>query len=162
MGFRVAKDRGLKKIYATDTHSWLRDEYKAFPILDKLWDEEFYLNTDVMGKWYTKYAAWYKYQEEIIAQYSVDECLKNYNNPDNMKRRTGHFLVELKTSNHNGPDTFALKWYDRNVRIFNNILKTNPTPEDRILVIYGINHIPLLEDLFDASPSVEIVRPYTY
>ncbi|MEE9363666.1 MAG: DUF5694 domain-containing protein [Cellulophaga sp.] len=87
---------------------------------------------------------------------------KIQNHPNNIKRALGHYLVTLKTDNHNGPDAYALKWYSRNVRIFNNILKTNPKSTDRILVIYGSGHIPILEHLFDASPEFKIIRPYQY
>ncbi len=37
------------------------------------------------------------------------------------------------------------KWYNRNQRIFNNIRKTRPTAEDRIVVLFGNGHMPLLK-----------------
>jgi len=162
IGFRLAKRLGLKKVYATDSYSWLREQYKQYPILDDLWDEQYYLDTLEMIKWGSKYEKFYNYSDNLIKTHTVEECLKYFNQPENIKARLGNYLVEMKTSNHNGPDSYALKWYDRNVRIFNNILKTNPKPTDRILVIYGVSHISILEQLFDVSPQFKLVRPYEY
>jgi len=162
IGFRLAKRLGLKKVYAVDSYSWLREEYKNYPILDNLWDDEYYLDTLNMVKWGNKYEKFYNYSDKMIKTHTVDECLKYFNHPENIKRRLGHYLVELKTSNHNGPDSYALKWYDRNVRIFNNVLKTNPKPTDKILAIFGVSHISILKQLFDVSPQFKLVRPYEY
>ncbi len=162
IGFRMAKNLGHKKIYAVDSYGWLRDNYKDYPALDHLWDEQYYLDTLEMMEWGKKYEKFYTYADQVITKKTVDECLKYFNRPENIKRRLGHYLVEMKTSNHNGPDSFALKWYDRNVRIFNNILKTNPKPTDKILVIFGVSHISILEQLFDVSPQFKLQRPYAY
>ncbi len=162
IGFRLAKELGLDKVYAVDTYSWIRNEYKNYPGLENLWDEQYYLDTLEMINWGKKYYKYHKYSSSIVNKYTVKECLKYYNNPRNLKRLNGQYLVELKTSNHNGPDSYALKWYNRNVRIFNNILKTNPKPSDRVLVIYGFSHIAILEQLFDDSPQFELIRPFEY
>ncbi len=42
LGFRLAKELGMKKIYATDAYSWLRESYRDFPSLDELWDSFFF------------------------------------------------------------------------------------------------------------------------
>ena len=162
IGFRLAKKLHLKKLYAVDTYSWLRDSYQEIPALDNLWDESQYLDTISMSLWNKKYEKWYTHLDKMLTEKTVAECLKTYNHPSNLQAFLGHYLVTLKTKNHNGPDAYALKWYDRNVRIFNNILKTNPTSEDKILVIYGAGHIPILEQLFIASPQFKLNRPFNY
>ncbi len=161
LGFRVAERNNIRKIHAVDTYSWLRDNHNE-PVIKDIWDEEYFLDTAIMHEWSKRYFSWYEAESKLIINNSVDEVLRIFNHPLNLKRKTGNYLVEIKTSNHNGPDSFALKWYDRNVRIFNNILKTNPQPEDKILVIYGVSHVSILEQLFDASPQFELVRPYKY
>lgn len=161
LGFRIAK-KSHSKVYAVNSYSWLREHSKNYEVLNDIWNEAYYLDTMESSNWWKKYTSWYKSEDKLLFDHSVIEKLKIMNHPINLKRKMGHYLVELKTSNHNGPDSFSLKWYDRNVRIFNNILKTNPKEGDKILVIYGVSHIPILEHLFDASPQFELVRPFKY
>jgi len=47
-------------------------------------------------------------------------------------------------------------WYDRNVRIFSNIVRI-AEPGDRILVIYGGGHATILRDLIRAHPSLDLI-----
>jgi len=44
-----------------------------------------------------------------------------------------------------GPDLLAA-WYQRNIRIYHNIVKLIESPNERILVIYGSGHLPWLRD----------------
>lgn len=162
LGFRVAKNMKLNKLFAVDSYSWLRENGDDFQQLENLWDEEFHLDTLDRISWAGKYEKWYNEFEKIPSEYSVDNALRIMNHPQNLKRMEGHYLVEMKTSNHNGPDAYSLKWYDRNIRIFNKVLKTNPMEGDKILIIMGAGHISILEQLFDTSPQFELVRPYTY
>jgi len=43
-----------------------------------------------------------------------------------------------------GPDLLAL-WYQRNIRIYHNIVALIDSPSDRILVIYGSGHLGWLQ-----------------
>src|ERR1017187_8090161 len=43
-----------------------------------------------------------------------------------------------------GPDLLAL-WYQRNIRIYHNIITLVESPNDRILVIYGAGHLAWLQ-----------------
>jgi len=162
LGFRVARKLGLDKLYAVDTYSWLREHYDSTLQLHGLWDEEYYLDTLQMSQWTEKYWEWYELNDTSPAKYTIDEGLRIDNHPQNLKRLIGNYLVQMKTSNDNGPDAFSLKIYNRNLRIFNNILKTNPSRDDRILVIMGATHVAFLEQIFDASPEFELYRPYAY
>ncbi|MDR2205181.1 MAG: DUF5694 domain-containing protein [Flavobacteriaceae bacterium] len=162
LGFRIAKINDLKKVFAVDATSYLRDNLKKDSVLSHIWDEEFYLDTDEASHWSEKYYNWYKYLDNKSLDLSLSEYLKIINQPKNLKYNLGEYLVDSKTSNHNGPDFIALDWYDRNLRIFNNILKTNPTSEDRILIIFGSGHIPILQHLFESSPQFEVVNILEY
>lgn len=162
LGFRVSKAQKLNKIHAVDTYSWLRDHYDKVTQLHDLWNEEYYLDTLSMQLWTDKYWKWYDLNNTYPLKYTVDEALKIDNHPTNLKRLIGNYLIQMKTVNHNGPDAYSLKIYNRNVRIFNNILKTNPKENDRILVIMGGTHIAFLTHLFDASPEFTLVSPYNY
>lgn len=162
LGFRIGKINNLKKIFAVDATSYLRDNLKKDPALSNIWNEEFYLDTAETNNWSQKYYNWYNYLETKSLNLSILEYLKVLNQPENLKYNLGQYLVENKTSNDNGPDFIALDWYDRNLRIYNNILKTNPKGEDRILVIFGSGHIAILQHLFESSPQFELIDILKY
>jgi hypothetical protein len=157
LGFRIAKKMGLNKVYAVDTKSWFRDNLKKDTTLEHVWDEQYYLDTIEHKHWSEKYANWYNYTDSISTKLSIKNYLKLLNQPKVLDYNLGQYLVEMKTSNHNGPDFVTLDWYNRNLRIFNNILKTNPAEADRILVIYGSGHIPLLKHYFESSPQFNVI-----
>jgi hypothetical protein len=157
LGFRIAKKSGLTKVYAVDTKSWFRDNLKKDATLEHVWDEQYYLDTVEHEHWSEKYANWYNYVDSISTKLSLMDYLKLLNQPKVLDYNLGQYLVEMKTSNNNGPDFVTLDWYNRNLRIFNNILKTNPTETDRILIIYGGGHIPVLKHYFESSPQFKVI-----
>ena len=52
-----------------------------------------------------------------------------------------------------GPDLLA-SWYQRNIRIYHNILALIESPSDRILVIYGYGHLGWLRQDVANDPTV--------
>lgn len=53
------------------------------------------------------------------------------------------------------------RWYERNLRIASNILRLVESPSDRVLVIIGAAHGPILRELLARVPGVRIVPPDT-
>jgi hypothetical protein len=162
LGYRIAEKSGIKKVFGVDAKSWFRDNLKKDNTLEHFWDEQYYLDTLEMNHWSGKYTNWLKYLDSISTKLSLKEYLKLLNQPKVLDYTLGQYLVEMKTSNHNGPDFVTLDWYNRNLRIFNNILKTNPTETDRILVIFGSGHIPVLKHYFQSSPQFKVISINKY
>jgi hypothetical protein len=157
LGFRIAEKSGLNKVHAVDDKSWFRENLIKDTTLVHFWDEQYYLDTLEMNRWTEKYSNWNNYVDSISTKLSIKDHLKLLNHPKVLDYNLGQYLVEMKTSNHNGPDFVTLDWYNRNLRIYNNILKTNPAETDRILVIYGSGHIPLLKHFFESSPQFKVI-----
>jgi hypothetical protein len=158
LGFRLAMQLGHKKVYAVDANSYADDHESTNPEIGKLWSEEFAVDPVSDRHWDTSYAMWYNYQDKLLSRYTILDKLTYINDPRNVIRMYGNYLVSgFNTTNVNGPDKLALWWYDRNLRIFNNILNTKPSPDDRILVIFGSGHQPILQHCFEASPQFELV-----
>ena len=61
-----------------------------------------------------------------------------------------------------GADGFITSWYNRNLRIFANLLRLADSPDERILVIYGSGHIPILRHIARAAPQVKLVEVADY
>jgi hypothetical protein len=47
-------------------------------------------------------------------------------------------------------------WYARNLRVFANLVRIAPKPEDRIVAIYGAGHKPLLDRYGAESPAFKV------
>ena len=54
-----------------------------------------------------------------------------------------------------GPDD-ATSWYNRNLRIFSNLQAITSDTSDRILVIIGAGHLPILRFLAQSSPEYRV------
>jgi hypothetical protein len=51
----------------------------------------------------------------------------------------------------------AARWYERNLKITANILRVIDSPPDRVLVIIGAAHAPILRELLERVPGVRVV-----
>jgi hypothetical protein len=54
-----------------------------------------------------------------------------------------------------GPNLLAA-FYQRNIRIYHNIVKLIESPSDRILVIYGAGHLGWLQQDVSNDPTVRL------
>ena len=57
--------------------------------------------------------------------------------------------------------TMTARWYERNLKIASNVLRLIESPQDRVLVIIGAAHGPILREILERVPGVELVRPGT-
>lgn len=80
----------------------------------------------------------------------------------NSKQYISHdanMYLDINSQNRNG-DYFESKclseWYFRNLCIFSN-LQSVAKEHDRIVVLYGAGHIPILRDLINMSDSMNLV-----
>ncbi len=53
-------------------------------------------------------------------------------------------------------------WYARNLRIFVNLTRIVSAPDDRVLVIFGQGHAPLLRHYVEASGDFTLAEPADY
>jgi hypothetical protein len=60
-----------------------------------------------------------------------------------------------------GADLLAA-WYERNIRIFANLHRLGLNPGDRVFVLFGAGHIPILRQLAEESPYFCIEDPLRY
>ncbi len=47
-------------------------------------------------------------------------------------------------------------WFNRNLRIFSRIRAITTVPDDRVLVVIGAGHLPILRQAFQASPEYRL------
>lgn len=157
IGFRLAKKLGINRIYCVD--EWGK-HYKN--IEDLLKDESseafihfensFYNHPDSAKNYYTK---------SILKKQGIIPELILLNNPENIKRSLGNYLIghfKYEANNHDfiGTDFETGRWFNRNLRIFRNIQRIKTEPQDKILVIFGSGHMNILNYLFECSPEYSL------
>ena len=84
------------------------------------------------------------------------------NAPENIARthyNNDNYLALALGENENyvGAEYVDL-WYNRNLKIFTNILRNASLEDDRYLLIIGSAHIKVLRDMFEGNPYFEIVE----
>jgi hypothetical protein len=73
---------------------------------------------------------------------------------------TGWFKIGV---GHEYPGVdWVTAWYSRNLRIFANLQRITEDGDERVLVIYGLGHIPLLRHCVLASPDYRLVEVADY
>jgi hypothetical protein len=139
IGYRLAKELGHHAVYAVDQEGdfpWQRvvNYAKANGRNDKL--------DAISAGWGTMV----KEQGEFLRAHTVLETLQ-YMNADARAARdmASYFAIVpfADPDDYAGPDLLAA-WYQRNIRIYSNIVKLVESPRERILVIYGAGHLAWL------------------
>src|SRR5262249_41536784 len=97
-------------------------------------------------------------------KYTIVEQLRAANDIEAQEKLHRAYLLMAeagKGTDYTGADIVA-GWYERNLKIAMNVVRTADSPADRILVIIGAGHLKLLRQFLKESPDVEVVDAYGY
>jgi hypothetical protein len=94
---------------------------------------------------------------------TIGQILRLNNDPQELAAGHGNYLRFARVG---AGDTYVgaellSKWYDRNIRIHANLQRI-AEPGDRILVIIGSGHAPILRDLITFDPEMSLVEAVSY
>ena len=160
IGFRLAKQSGHQKVYCID--------WGIFPD-DPLYNYETYARQHPELDAYLN--GLYKDNERIAAQSAekiasrtIVENLIAKNQPDAIDQdHQGYFrLLRIGQENEYAGANYLSWWYQRNLKIFTNIIRITESPDDRILVVYGAGHNKLLNQFARESAYYEVESPLKY
>lgn len=166
LGFRLAKKLGHPRVHLVDArarHYFTAEEYEERQA--KL--EAGGALSDTEDGWGEHFKRLYAHDDQLKTRHSLREHLLYMNSPDRIRQGHGHYVVgSFKAGNgfaeendgYFGPDS-ATGWYNRNLRTFRNLQRLTESPDERILLIIGAGHLPILRFLADASPEYELVEP---
>jgi len=151
VGFRLAKDLGLPAIYPVDADgdfpyeplvNWAKANGKgaAFDSLD------------------AAAAVHIQAEDSYLKSHTLLEMLDLMNSDSVVAQELGAYFGWVRYGDRwddAGPDLLAA-WYQRNIRIYRNIVALIKSPNDRILVIYGAGHLGLLRQDVASDPAVRL------
>lgn len=84
-----------------------------------------------------------KEQDAFLKSHTVHESLQSMNSDPFVSKDVASYYEYVPFGDpyeYAGPELLTL-WFQRNLRIYCNLVKLIDTPSDRILVIYGAGHL---------------------
>jgi hypothetical protein len=136
IGYRLAKELGHHAVYPVDVDGefpWQRvvNYAKANGRAEKL--------AAIDANWGTLV----KEEDDFLRSHTVLETLERMNSDSRAAKDMALYYATVPYGDpfdYAGPDLLAA-WYQRNIRIYHNIVTLIESPNDRILVIYGAGHL---------------------
>lgn len=140
LGFRLAKELEQKTIYPVD-------EEGDFPFGRVVNYAKANGRADKLEALQASMGARIKEQGDFLSSHTVLETLDFMNADSRVAGDIASYFAFVPygdSDDYAGPDLLAM-WYQRNIRIYRNIVALIDSPNDRILVIYGAGHLGWLQ-----------------
>lgn len=104
----------------------------------------------------------FRKQQKKLKELTLQEYYRQINSEYNRQLSQSDFLhyalMYTEKSDFTGVD-FTVSWYNRNLRIFTNILHhLDPATDKAIVVLYGSSHTAVLRQFFENHARFEIVE----
>ena len=151
LGFRIAKGAGLPRIYGID---YDLDVNLASVMVWALTHGQ----PELAGAAQSLTSRLLTEADSMMKHATVSEIIAALNSP-RADSAQGIYLAALRV----GADTSypgataAARWYERNLKITSNILRVIDAPSDRVLVLIGAAHGPILRELLERVPGIRVV-----
>ena len=161
IGYRVAHEAGLDRVYAVDTQE---GEIAYFPF-DRV--EAFAARTgreDEIAGLIDRIKTQAESLMQDQATTPITELLARQNDPTIIRTMHSDFyygLLDMSDMEDPAGTVLNYGWYARNAEIFSNIVEI-AEPGDRILVIYGSGHSYWLRHFAQETPGFELVEAVSY
>lgn len=163
LGFRLAARLGHDRVIAVDAPArW----YDSALNTDTLVQRARRFGQDALlargMAWNAYYTARAEWEDSLKTTQTLRETLSAMNTMDALRQTLGQYLAGSVEVGGGGDYTGAdmrSAWYNRNLRIFTNLLRMQSDHEERILVIIGAGHAPLLRHFIENAPELQFVPP---
>jgi hypothetical protein len=162
IGMRLVEMFKLDTIYGVDDWPLIMElHYDSLltniPYLDSIYKRHYFGGNDSIQKRYTEF---YRYEEKFQLNNTLLESFKFLNSDKVLNRYFGAYIAggQFVSDEKEGPDALSMFWFNRNLRIFRNIQRIETNEDDRILILFGAGHIPILKWFLECSPEYELVK----
>lgn len=102
-------------------------------------------------------------EKSLYARATIREILRVQNGRENLSDQRGYYARIAPVGDDStwvGADLVA-QWHRRNIKIFADLAR-EVEPGDRVIVIFGAGHAPLLRYFVKSSKAMKIVDPLDY
>ena len=151
IGYRLAKELGHRTVYAVDVDG----DYPYYRVLNYAKANNRAQEFDTVM---AHLNAIVKQEGEFLKTHSILETLLLMNSDSSTAKHVGFEFAYLRFGDqydYAGADLIA-QWYQRNIRIYRNIVALADSPSDRILVVYGNGHLGWLRQNIANDPAVTL------
>jgi hypothetical protein len=169
IGFRLARRLGHDRVYAVDAPArtyfpeMTQAQYQdAVAELMVGADPALLRRQEDLDR---RYAALHRFDDSLKTTMPLRRYLLRENAPDELRMSHGEYLYGSfhlgRDDDYLGPD-MRTSWYNRNLRIFHNLQRITASPADRLLLLIGAGHVPILRHAAEASPEYQLVEVAEY
>ena len=151
IGYRLAKELGHKAVYPVDEEG----EFPYYRVLNYAKANGLKEKFDAMQ---ASTGTMVKEQGDYLQSHTVLEMLEYMNSDARTAKDVASYYAYVPFGDpydYAGPDLLAL-WFQRNIRIYSNIVKLVESPNERILVIYGAGHVGWLRQDIAGDATVKL------
>jgi len=153
IGFRLAKETGINELFPIDYQMDLGDE----KLVEHLNEINKFSKFEELISDINKIAT---VETDYLKSHSILDYFKKMNSTDNDNFNRNVYLDKLSSiSNKSGNPLleYVSNWYKRNIFIMGQI-DVHLQKNDRILVLIGAGHKPILKDLYKNRANIEYVN----
>lgn len=153
VAFRLGKKLGHKKLYCVDTEArWFEDVPES-----ETFAQKHQLQKYVDTTYNALYQKLYETDDSLKTVRTLCEQLAYINSPERLQIGHGHYLIGsfkyAADGEYPGPDNLS-GWYNRNLRILANVLQLIENKNDRVFLLIGSGHIPIIKQAAMSSPEI--------
>lgn len=152
IGFRLAKKLGLKEVFAVDKDA----PFEIDSVIATAQKYQFTSFLEFLGK----LPSWMEEENQRLYSNTVTQYYQYLNSAENVRKGHEFYLSTAavgKEDNYAGADLVA-DWYERNLRIYRNIVNIERKSEDRFFILFGSGHSKILQDLIEDSAGFELTQ----
>ncbi|MBZ9731009.1 DUF5694 domain-containing protein [Salegentibacter sp. JZCK2] len=157
LGMRLATELNLDTLYSIDTDPMIADLAKIdSTYIAKLARDYDFKSNDSLHQISTEY---FKAINKLPAKMNLLEYFKKLNSREHHQYVLGSYLTgDFKLGEDRGADVLSVWWYNRNLRLFRKLQEMNTENNDRVLIIFGIDHAAILRHLIESSPQFKFIE----
>lgn len=169
LGFRLAKALDHPRVYAIDApaRSYFPDmtqeqyDERVARLMEGV-DPALIARQEDLEE---RYTAIHRHDDSLKTTMPLRDFLLRENEVARLRLNHGQYLIGGfrlgRGDDYLGPD-MRTRWYNRNLRIVHNIQRITAPDGDRILVIVGSGHVPIMRHAIGASPEYRLVEVAEY
>jgi hypothetical protein len=182
IGFKLGNLLGHQKLYCVDASGlWIG------PAVNKVAAEQYPELTDNLNNKFKKIMV---EKDQFLASHTIRESLLDFNTAKSLAENHNYYITFAASIVDNtveedfpifeheeaegtkgrlsvSPDRkyigaeLVAEWYRRNIKIYSKILEAVESGDERILIVFGQGHIPIIRQLFIDHPDFKVVEVNT-